>query len=297
MTAFRDITFVTTSFHDQSWIKLQLRQIRKTTPEEAINSILIIDQDRTIVSRNRLARLDKKSKVFQYERNEACFKVAGHDHPAVLNQIIKQVSSEFCCIFDSDAHPMSKNWFKSCENLLSQYDCILAQDPLYPWVCHPCFMVLRKSHLSHIDFGELFLDAKFDTGRLVANQLQKVGVRVFLIPFEKAFNGKWGDVYLGSIYHHGNGSFAGGDERLKWQVSLENKSFRDLVIYWRKYREPSKYGIIFRLLRRYRRYKLSQSKIREIGTKVVLPPYNGPVALKEQLIDSCNSSNGPSAPI
>ncbi len=113
----------------------------------------------------------------------------------------------------------------------------------------------------------------------------------------KAFNGKWGDVYLGSIYHHGNGSFAGGDERLKWQLTLENKSFRDLVIYWRKYREPSKYGIIFRLLRRYRRYKLSQSKIREIGTKVVLPPYNGPVALKEQLIDSCNSSNGPSAPI
>ena len=50
-----------------------------------------------------------------------------------------------------------------------------------------------------------------------------------------AFNNNYGEVFLDSIYHHGKGSYAGGDIRLQKQLDFRQSFFTKIVIKKERY--------------------------------------------------------------
>jgi hypothetical protein len=252
-----EISFVTAHFHDFQWTELLLRRIRATTPVDAIREIIVIDQDRTAESRKRLLALDPLLRVLQYPREERLFQVLGHDHPAVLNQIMAQVRGDWICLFDSDAHPTKTGWLSDCAALLNSYDAILAEDPRRPGMSHPCFMLFQRRHAAApllFDEGLLEMPSlpgrvaeKNDTGRMIRRQLVDAGQRVYLAAPTRAFDGQWGDVYLGCIYHHGSGSFKGGDDLLARQVTWRHEFFENWVLNQRGYKLIGKERVAYQI--------------------------------------------------
>jgi hypothetical protein len=53
---------------------------------------------------------------------------------------------------------------------------------------------------------------------------------------QSTFGGRWGVLYLKSIYHHGHGSFADGGPKLKAQLTWRDKFYRDRVLIGRRYK-------------------------------------------------------------
>lgn len=229
------ISFLTTYFRDTQWLRLWLNRVLSNTPERLIGEIVIVDQDRTPSSVKTIRGLAASAKILQFPRSEAHFRLLGHDHPAVLNQAVRQCSCELICVWDSDAHPISPNWFAGCAALLQQYNAVLAQHPDHPGFSHPCFMLFKRMALPpSLAFDErIFEDSlpwyERDTGRQIALQIARSGGRVFLAEPERAFGGQWGHLYLGTIYHHGHGSFQHGEERLRRQVNWKSAFFRRRV--------------------------------------------------------------------
>jgi hypothetical protein len=225
------VSFITTHFHDIGWTERLIRQLRMTTPHEAIAEILVIDQDRTPASAERLAALDPAVRVRQYPRSERHFEWTRHDHAAVLNCAVTEARGELICLFDSDAHPMSAEWWPRVGELLDSFDAVLAQEGGTDY-SHPCFMVFASTQGRGLRFDEdLFTEHCRDTGRMIARQLQDRGQRVCLLPPEAAFGGRFGSVYLGSIYHHGKGLFAGVDDPLlQRQIGWEHRWYRARVL-------------------------------------------------------------------
>ena len=224
-------SFITTHFHDIGWTERLIRQIRATTPEEAVREIVIVDQDRTEASAKRLAALDRAVRVLQYPRSERHFEWTRHDHAAVLNRAVGEAHGELICLFDSDAHPISADWWPRLMELLGSHDAVLARDPDTDF-SHPCFMAFAASQGPGLRFDEdLFTEHTRDTGRLIARQLEDRGQRVCLLPPEDAFGGRFGSLYLGSIYHHGKGVFAGVDDPLlQRQIGWKHRWYRARVL-------------------------------------------------------------------
>lgn len=104
-----NISFITTHFVDFDWTSLLVRNIRKFTPPEKIKEILIINQDRTVKSHDKLLAVDPLVRVVEYPRSELQFKLQMDDYAAVLNQAINDVVGESVFIIDSDFHPLNKN--------------------------------------------------------------------------------------------------------------------------------------------------------------------------------------------
>jgi glycosyltransferase involved in cell wall biosynthesis len=242
----KNISFITAHFHDFGWTEMLIRQIRATTPADCIREIIIIDQDRSLHSRARLSASDSLIRVVQYPKEKALFKLLGHDHPAVLNQAIKEAQGDWICLFDSDAHPIKSDWLSSCAEILKKHDAILAEDPLRPGMSHPCFMLLQRKHTSlSLRFDEGLLEMQSasgqvaernDTGRMIRKQLVAAGEQVYLAEPDRAFDGSWGSFYLDCVYHHGSGSFKGGNELLKRHLTWENRFFENWVLNRRKYK-------------------------------------------------------------
>lgn len=231
-----NLSIITAHFYDFDWIELWITQIRKFTNPDIVKEILIVNQDRTETSRNRLQKIDKQARILEFPKSDKHFKVTGHDHAAVLNSCIKEASGEFICILDSDAHPIRANWIIECQQLLNYYDAILAQHPGLPGISHPCFMLINREHVNiPLTFDDQLFSSHIDTGRLIGKQLINAGHKVYFASPKKAFNGYWGYIYLDLIYHHQNASFFGGDDRLKKQVSWHNRYFRNLVVNKRTY--------------------------------------------------------------
>lgn len=236
----KDITVITAHFHDFRWTEMLLRQLRATTPADSVREILIIDQDRTPQSCARLTALDPLIRVVQYPKDERLFELLGHDHPAVLNQAIKEAQGEWVCLFDSDAHPVRAGWLSTCDEVLKHYDAILAEDPCRPGLSHPCFMLFQRRHASlPLRFDEDLLEMQSpsgpvaehnDTGRMIRQQLIDAGQRVHLAGPGRAFDGNWGILYLDCVYHHGSGSFKGGNELLTRHLSWEHEFFEKWVL-------------------------------------------------------------------
>lgn len=230
------ISFISTHFYDFDWTQKLIHQLNQLTPAKLIFEILIINQDRNKNSRLQLKKLDKKIRVVEYPISEKHFLVQGHDHAFVLNQVILEAKGDYLIIFDSDAHPFKKNWLPICENILSDYEAILAEDPINPYLSHPCFMLFPRNFINYnLEFDKDLFTGKMDTGRLIGEQLQKQNRKIFYAKQKPAFNGHWGSIYLESIYHHGNGSFLGGDNRLLIQVRKSCKYFKKYVIKMNKY--------------------------------------------------------------
>jgi glycosyl transferase family 2 len=224
-------TFITTHFHDVGWTERLIRQLRRTTPDEAIAEILVVDQDRTSASAERLSTLDRAVRVLQYPRSHRHFEWTRHDHAAVLNRAVTEARGTLICVFDSDAHPMSAAWWPRVTELLGSYDAVLARAPGTD-LSHPCFMVFPATQGPGLQFDQdLFTEHHRDTGRMIAQQLLTRGQRVCLLPPEDAFGGRFGSVYLGCIYHHGKGAFAGVDDPLlQGQIGWEHRWYRARVL-------------------------------------------------------------------
>jgi Glycosyl transferase family 2 len=224
-------TFITTHFHDMAWTERLIRQLRGTTPEEAIAEILVVDQDRTPASAERVSALDRSVRVLQYPPSPKHFEWTRHDHAAVLNRAVMEARGALICLFDSDAHPITPAWWPRVTALLDSYDAVLAQAPGTAF-SHPCFMVFPATQGPGLRFDEdLFTEHHRDTGRMIAQQLLTRGQRVCLLPPEAAFGGRFGSVYLGSIYHHGKGVFAGVDDPLlQRQIGWEHRWYRARVL-------------------------------------------------------------------
>jgi hypothetical protein len=224
-------SFITTHFHDIGWTERLIRQIRLTTPEEAIAEILVVDQDRAAASRERLAALDPAVRVLQYPRSEKHFEWTRHDHAAVLNRAVEEPRGELICLFDSDAHPVTDAWWPRVMEQLGSHDAVLARERDTDF-SHPCFMVFATSEGPGLRFDEdLFTEHCRDTGRLIGRQLRDRGRRVCLLPPEDAFGGRFGSLYLGSVYHHGKGAFAGVDDPLlQRQIDWQQRWYRARVL-------------------------------------------------------------------
>ncbi|MDD2522758.1 MAG: glycosyltransferase [Anaerolineaceae bacterium] len=235
------ISIITTHFYDFSWTKLWAAKIQKNTDQNKIKEVLIINQDRSIESRNLLKQIYPKSQILEYPRNEEQFLKRGHDHAAVLNLAVQEATGEYICIFDSDCHPFSPEWVPACEKLLEKYDAIVALDryrkiEYSTCLSHPCFMVLKKESIkTTLSFDEGFPLKIYDTGRLIGQQLERMGGNVFYAAPYLAFNNNYGEVFLDSIYHHGKGSYAGGDIRLQKQLDFRQSFFTKIVIKKERY--------------------------------------------------------------
>ncbi len=226
----RSASFITAHFHDFGWTERLIGQLRATTPPEAIAEILVIDQDRTPASTERLAALDPAVRVLQYPRSPKHFEWTRHDHAAVLNRAVTEARGELTCLFDSDAHPTTAAWWPQVTELLDSFDAVLAREPGTDF-SHPCFMVFPAAEGPGLRFDEDLFTEHRDTGRTVARQLEDRGQRVCLLSPEAAFGGRFGSVYLGSIYHQGKGVFAGVDDPLlQRQIGWEHRWYRARVL-------------------------------------------------------------------
>jgi len=233
----KNISFITAHFYDFAWTELLVKNIRRSTPDSLIREIIIINQDRNKKSQIHLESLDPFVRVVEYPKSEQHFLWTRHDHAAVLNTAVKEAKGDYIFIFDSDAHPMSDQYVKNCEKILENYDAILAEDPTNPNFTHPCFMLIRQRHIQlNLTFDQGLFENCTDTGRLIGKQLLDSGECVFICRETPAFGGKWGSIYLDSIYHHGHGSFKGvNDELLQKQIRWENEYFREYIISHQEY--------------------------------------------------------------
>jgi len=113
---------------------------------------------------------------------------------------------------------------------LEGFDAIVAECPGKPGHSHPCFMLFSVQYCKHnLSFDEGLFSEKIDTGRLIGRQLVQAGAKVYFAAATRCFGGMWGYLYLNSIYHHGNGSFSGGDDRLRSQLNWKHLFFGNFV--------------------------------------------------------------------
>lgn len=235
------ISFVTTHFYDFEWTSYLIHQIYSNTDINRIYEILIINQDRTNDSRHRLMEICPKANILEFPLSEKHFIKKGHDHAFVLNEAVKNAKGDLVCIFDSDCHPFSSQWLKICDDILRNFDAIVAVDTGKYYrdkliLSHPCFMLLKSDQISlPLRFDEHLFDQNFDTGRLIGQQLMDSGRKVFFACPAKGFEGRYGCIYLDSIYHHEKGSYAGGGERLLRQINWQQEYFKRIILTKHRY--------------------------------------------------------------
>lgn len=226
-----DLTIITTHFHEFRWIETWHRHILANTPAEAIREIIVVDQDRTEESRSRLSSLDPRFRVRQFARSEPHFRAVGHDHGAVLNAVVREAQGSIVCLFDSDAYPLNPAWWPRSREMLASQDALLAACHDAPDLSHPCFMVFRREWTAiPLRFDDGLFEKGVDTGRRIASHMRQAGARVALLQPTVGFSGKWGSVYLGSIYHHGSGSFHGSDPMVRAQLTWLHRYFTHKVL-------------------------------------------------------------------
>lgn len=247
------ISIITAHFFDYAWIKLWAKKIQENTGEDKIKEVFIINQDRSLESRNLLKEIYPKSKILEFPRNEEQILMKGHDHAAVLNNAVKEATGDYICIFDSDCHPFSPEWLPTCEKLFETYDAVLALDrnrriEYSISLSHPCFMIFKKDSVKiPLSFDEGFPSRIYDTGRLIGEQLERIGNKVFFAEPYVAFNKNYGEVFLDSIYHHGKGSYAGGGVYLQKQLGFRQSFFSKIVLKKERYELTKLEHIQFKL--------------------------------------------------
>lgn len=201
---------VSCHYGDLFWIRHMLDQLAKHS-QGRIKEIVLVDQSRNMAA--ELAALPGVTRVLEFEPDSAQMAVEGHDHPASLDRALASISfaTSHVIVMDSDAFPVRGDWLDRAD------DISLALVPGSTASTHPCLMIFPSRLVSHVNFSEGFLERAHrkgapDTGRRVGAQLQATGEKVTLLGAEPAFNGYRGSFYLdGTFYHHGHGSFLGGD--------------------------------------------------------------------------------------
>jgi hypothetical protein len=201
---------VSCHYGDIFWISHMLEQVEKFSGGR-VKEAVIVDQSRQ--SQDALAQLPLVSSVLTFEPDRAQIAVEGHDHPAALDRVIAQTTfhTSHIIVMDSDAFPTKADWLDKAD------DIALALVPGSTSQTHPCLMIFPSELKGVVNFSEDYLERATrkgapDTGRRVGVQLANTGRPVTLLQHEPAFNGYRGSFYLGGFYyHHGHGSFVGGD--------------------------------------------------------------------------------------
>lgn len=237
-----DICFLTAHYHDFDWTKYLISQINNYTDKALIREFLIINQDRTVKSREKIAKFDEKVKILEYPENQKYIVKQGHDHAYVLNLGIKEASGIYLCLFDSDCHPFSNAWLENCAKILRDYDAIAAVDYYQSrksriTLTHPCFLFLNLTKLTiSLSFDQGLFSDNVDTGRLIGQQLEAAGLKVFYSIPQQAFRSYWGFIYIDTIYHNQRGSYKfNKDSRLQNQIDWQQDFFKRIVIKKHRY--------------------------------------------------------------
>jgi hypothetical protein len=210
VAAPRTFTLISAHFGDFFWIEELARRVNEFAPTAAVPELIPINQDRSLSSRDRLARLPRVKRVLEFPVCADEVAIQGHDHPSALNRVMcLPVDTSHIIILDSDCFPFRPDWLARIGSLLDEYDAIVAADPFRRGLSHPCFMVLPLAARSTVDFAEGLKEVGMDTGRLVGLQLVRAGYRTHFDQSEPGFRRRRGYFYLeGSLYHHGSASFA-----------------------------------------------------------------------------------------
>jgi len=223
-------TLLSCHYGDLFWIKHLLSQVGKFSTENIVD-VVIVDQSRSM--EKELSALPLVSAVMSFEPDTQQIAIEGHDHPAALDRALAtyEFTSSHVIVMDSDAFPIKADWLERLD------DISLALVPGSDKNTHPCLMVFPVRLAHKVSFSEGYLDRAHgrgpDTGRRVGTQLQATGEPVTLLTPTPAFNGSRGSFYLdGSYYHHGHGSFFGGDhEQYRGFVSqASEKLYRDKLV-------------------------------------------------------------------
>lgn len=131
----------------------------------------------------------------------------------------------------------------------------------------------KESVKNPLSFDKGFPSRIYDTGRLIGEQLEHMGNKVFYAEPYVAFNKNYGEVFLDSIYHHGKGSYAGGGFYLRKQMGFRQSFFTNIVIKKDRYEltkfEHIQYKLAFMKNYGYLNYisylvKIYNKKIEEI---------------------------------
>ena len=227
-------TIITCHFGSFEWIENLTSRVLQFSGPDDVPPILVADQSRVAGSAARLSSVAGVRRVLAYEVDEAQVAVLGHDHPRTLDQLCREpVSTSHLIVMDSDTCPTDARWLDEIRSELADVDCIVAADRSKVGLSHPCFMVIPTASAADCHFSEGVLEVALDTGRLIGLRLAQKGLRVRVLPSQRAFGGLRGDMYLSrTIYHHGSGSFSSSsDQRLLSQVnSWEDEFFKRRVL-------------------------------------------------------------------
>src|SRR5580765_5650398 len=100
---------LTAHFGDPAWVTLLVERLRWALPQLADEQIHVIDQDRTATSEGMLRERLGNVTILRYPRSERHFVAVGHDHAHVLNLAVRDIHCDHLILFDSDAHPASRD--------------------------------------------------------------------------------------------------------------------------------------------------------------------------------------------
>lgn len=224
-------TIVTCHYGDLFWIRHLVERLG-TLSDDRIQGIVVVDQSRE--TGETLRAIEGVTAVLDFAPDLDQIAVEGHDHPAALDNALQTWNFEtsHVIVMDSDAFPTTADWLDRLENIS------LALVPGSSKQTHPCLMVFPVASIPHVNFSEGFLERAHrrgapDTGRRVGAQLEASGETVTLLPAAPAFNGYRGSFYLdGAYYHHGHGSFFGGDhQQYRGFVSQASEQlYRDRIL-------------------------------------------------------------------
>jgi hypothetical protein len=239
-------TLVSCHYGDTFWVKHMLAEVTRLS-QGRVTSAVIVDQSRS--SEKELSGLPLVSQVLTFEPDKAQIAVEGHDHPAALDRAIHAIDfqTSHIIVMDTDAFPVRDDWLDRVQ------DISLALVPGSKKHTHPCLMVFPVRVKKSVNFSEDFLERATrkgapDTGRRVGAQLLAAGETVTLLEHEPAFNGYRGSFYLdGAFYHHGHGSFVGGDhDQYKGFVSKASEElYRKRILQGRFTLSPVDLGALF----------------------------------------------------
>lgn len=219
-------TVVTCHFGDLFWVSNLVQKLAGFDDPRVVE-IVVVDQSRE--SRGYLSGLPGVTAVLEFPADQPQIALGGHDHPASLNRALAgyAFTTSHVVIFDSDAFPLTPDWVDFLD------DVILAELPGSGGeLSHPSFMCFPVTAIPFIDFSEGFLQRvdessrlRFDTGRMVAQQLRDRGYDVTVSPSKPAFSGFRGDLYLeGRVYHHGHASHTSAPAHLRIFMSQRSEN-------------------------------------------------------------------------
>lgn len=260
---------LTAHFGDPAWVELLLRRARAVFPELGDESIYVIDQDRTATSADELRARLGPVQILRFPVSEPHVAMTGHDHAHVLSLAVRAIDCDYLMIFDSDAHPVLPEARQRLGELIGRSDAVLAASDAEGLRTHPCFMLFGPAiDRERLFFDEGQLEVGVDTGREVGKQVDALGRSIEFLRPSPAFEGRWGQLYLGgSIYHHGSGSFGSStDTRLRRQF----KSWRREEAFFRRRVFAGRYELSEREDVELRALSAADRQRRKLGTFVRL---------------------------